>query len=301
MKKKIIYFNINYSCNNKCIFCYSHNTINKISSKNLSFNEFKNFIEKNQLTEADRIIINGGEPSLHKEVNQFLEYVSLSKIETLFFSNGRILKNLNTKFLTSNIRFVIPIHGTQKIHDYITGISGSFEETLSSMEWLKNNAPYCKVDLKIILNNETIKDEQFISSINTWKKVPFNNTVHITMMADTKISKFNNCESLPLDKVSELTVKLTKEFENKCAIKIYGTCVCSFLELKSLEFKKIEYDLELYYKDSFVERNIELKNKGNKCDSICFLECTMRKFCLSEVDQYKVLKIFKNKIYESME
>lgn len=180
MKKKIIYFNINYSCNNNCIFCYSHNTINKISNNNLSFNEFKSFIEKNEITKSDRIIINGGEPSLHKDINQFLEYASLSKIETLFFSNGRMLKNLNPQFLTSNIRFIIPVHGTREIHDYITGVSGSFEDTLNSLEWLKNNAPHCEVDLKIIINSETIKDEQFLSSINVWKKVPFNNSLHIT-------------------------------------------------------------------------------------------------------------------------
>lgn len=301
MKKKIIYFNISYSCNNNCIFCYSHNTINKISNSNLSFEEFKNYIEKNKLKKLDRIIINGGEPSLHKEINEYLKYVFESKIETLVFSNGRMLKNLNPKFLTSNIRFIIPIHGNKEIHDHITGVSGSFQDTLNSLQWLKNNAPNSKVDLKIILNNETIKERFFLSSLNTWKKIPFNNTLHITMMADTKISKINNYNSLPLDKVSEYTFKLVKEFEDRCAIKIYGTCIFSFFHLKNLEFYKNIYNLELYYKDSFIEKKIELETQNKKCDSPHFSKCTVREFCLSEVTQYKVLKIFKNKIYESME
>ncbi len=298
MKKKVFYFNINYCCNNKCIFCYSHNTINSNDvNLSLSFKEFKKFVENNNVNKQDRIVLNGGEPLMHKEINDYLKYVSQLEVETLIFTNGRMLKLLNPINLKPNLRFIIPIHGNKEIHDFITGISGSFDETIESLHWAKNNGHNCLVDIKIILNNETIDENKFFKSVETWKSLPFNNAIHITKMADTKVSIENGLESLPLDKVSMYTLKLYDLFKEKYPIKIYGSCIKSFSFLERCLVEKYSVKLEMLYKDSYGERIITLK----KPDMRCNIECNLNDYCLSEVAEYKVLEFSENKIYESVE
>lgn len=293
--KKIFYFNINYFCNNKCVFCYSHNTIENSEKNELSLKELKTFIDSNNIHQYDRIIINGGEPLLHSEINEILSYLSLLNVEVLIFSNGRNIKNLNPLFLNKNIRFIIPIHGDKIIHDSITTIDGSFYETISSLEWLKNSKSDCLVDLKIILNNKTIIKENFLRSLKTWKSINFNNALHLTMMADTKISNLNGCASLPLDKVSHYTLELFKAFKSSKKIKIYGTCLQAFNFLQKSSILKYNDNFKIIYKDFIVERSINLKSNNSNCD------CNLKHICFSEIHQYKVLEYFKNNFYENME
>ena len=298
MKKRIFYFNINYDCNNKCIFCYSHNTIDLFNNKkNLSFVEFKSFLKKNNVTKLDRVVLNGGEPLLHKEINLYLEILSKLEVETLIFTNGRMLKLLNPNNLKSNLRFIVPIHGNKEVHDFITGVSNSLEETLESLYWIQDNAKDCNVDIKIILNKETIQENQFLESVKTWESLAFNNALHITKMADTKVSIKNGLKSLSLDEVSMYTLKLYNLFKEKCNVKIYGSCIKSFSFLENSLLEKYNIELEMIYKDSYSERMIPLKKARLECST----SCNLRDFCLSEVLEYKVLEFSENKIYESVE
>ncbi|WP_349405875.1 radical SAM protein [Clostridium perfringens] len=299
MKKRIFYFNINYACNNKCIFCYSHNTKHtELTYNELSFSEFKKYINEKNISIIDRIVINGGEPLLHSEIDKYLRFLSNKNYETVIFSNGRLAKNLDSRYLTNNIRFVIPIHGFEEVHDYITGIKGSFNETLASMNWLTKNTNKCLVDMKIILNEKSIFNlDNFLKSLETWNKVSFNNAVHITMMADTKISKANKCVPLDRSIVSDYTYKILKNFIYKSTVKIYGTCIKSIGHFVKDNVDSYKYYLEFYYKDFSNEKVIELKESNLCCDK----DCIYREYCKSEVTEYKVLEFNNNKIYESVE
>lgn len=298
MKKRIFYFNINYACNNKCIFCYSHNTRHTEAPHNeLSFSEFEKYFKRKNISLNDRVVLNGGEPLLHSEIDKYLSFLSNADCETVIFSNGRLAQNLNSKYLNSNMRFVIPIHGCEEIHDYITGIKGSFKDTLSSMRYL-TDSNNCSVDMKIILNEQSIKNqENFSKSLETWNSIPFNNAVHLTMMADTKISIANGCASLDKTLVSKYTNKLLQNFSSKHIVKIYGTCIKDIECILNDTVKEYEYDLEFNYKDFFAEKVIELKEPDFSCDN----DCTYKKYCKSEVTEYKVLEFNNNIIYESVE
>lgn len=296
MKKRVFYFNINYLCDNKCIFCYSHNTNNLYKNNSVSFLELIKVINKYKISNNDRIILNGGEPLLHSEINEILNYLNQTGIEILIFTNGRNIKKLNPKYLNRNIRFIIPIHGDEEIHDYITNIKDSFKETVEGLNWLYQNKIPCLTDIKIILNNRTIQDEEFKKSLKIWKKIPFNNAIHITKMAETKISKINNCIPIPIEKANEYTLKLFNEFKNERKIKLYSTCIKNIFKLNKYEIENKNLEIELLYKDYISEYYIKLEKKNIHCN----LKCTEKEYCLSEVSNYKVLE-FNNKFYKNME
>ncbi len=298
MIKRVFYFNINYNCNNRCVFCYSHNTVHGNSSEGiLTFQKFKEYVNKYKIKKSDRIILNGGEPTIHKEINEFLKYVYLNDIETLIYTNGRNIGKLSPKYIGNNVRFVVPVHGNSIIHDKITGIPGSYKETINSLKWLKENCKKALVDMKIILNSETIKEEGFTSSFEDWKTIDFNNSIHITMMADTLISRSNGCKTLDREKVSYYTDKLCEAFKDLYKLKIYDTCVNSLEILKDKKVERYDNSIDLYYKDNFLDKKIILK-KGTSC---CSKECSVKEFCTSEILEHKVLEVYKDKVYENME
>ena len=298
MKKNVYYFNINYLCDNKCIFCYSHNTNNLKTESIITLKEIIKTINKYKISEKDRLILNGGEPLLHKEINEILNYISNTNIETLIFTNGRNLTKLNPNFLTKNIRFIIPIHGDENTHNYITKDTKSFQETLSSFKWLYENNLPCLVDLKIILNNETIKKLKFEKALKIWKEIPINNAIHITKMMDTKVSKTNGCQSLNLDVVNKYTLKLFNDFKNnRKKLKFYSTCIKDILSSTKYEIEHENLEITLLYKDYASEHYIDL----NKKNTSCIFECDKKEYCLSEVDTYNVLEFYNNKFYNGME
>lgn len=154
----IHYFNITYTCNSNCIFCYSHNTIHSGNvHKEISYIDFTDYLTRKKVGSHDRVIINGGEPFLHTQIINILKFLVSIKCEVLIYTNGRLLTKYDFSFLNEKFRFVIPFHGYRELHDNITRVRGSYDEMYNGVEYLKNFK--CKVDMKIVINNEMVMDE----------------------------------------------------------------------------------------------------------------------------------------------
>lgn len=157
----LYYFNINKNCNSNCIFCaadyekmVSHNII---SNSYICFEDFKNIAENISIKQEDRVIINGGEPTLNPDLIKILNYCSLLEAETILFTNGRKLGNTGyaKSILQSGIsKITIPFYGhNAEIHDSITRSKNSFHETvrgLSNLNDLHKNEDYI-LELKILI------------------------------------------------------------------------------------------------------------------------------------------------------
>lgn len=295
MENRVYYININYLCDNRCIFCYSHNT-NQLKDSTFTFEKLQSLFERYGISSGDRVILNGGEPLLHKEIDKILEFLSHSGVEVLIFTNGRNIKRLNPKNLNKNIRFIVPIHGDREIHNYITRSEKSFDETMESLNWIVENKLPCSIDIKIILNEKTIEDIGFKKSLEVWKSIPFN-SLHITKMMSTKISKLNGCKELAREKINRYTLELFKEFAKDKKIKFYSTCIKGINKMGEFEIDTSSPKVKLLYVDYQVERYLELGKKEGSCK----MECSDREFCLSEVDEYNVLEFYKNRLYKNME
>ncbi len=296
MVNKVYYINLNYLCDNKCIFCYSHNT-NYLNKSTITFEKLQFLFEKYNISKIDRVVLNGGEPLLHKEINKILSFLYQKEVEVLIFTNGRNIRNIDPKLLNKNIRFVVPIHGDKNIHNYITRDEKSFDETIENLRWLTDNKFPCLVDIKIILNEKTTEEDGFRSSLEIWKEVPFNNAIHITKMMETKVSKANKCKELEVRKINKYNLELFKEFRSSRKLKFYSTCINGILKLGAYKVVKNEFQVKLLYIDYQSEKYIGLRRKEKKCS----LECRERDLCLSEVDEYSVLEFYKDRLYKNME
>lgn len=296
--KRIFYSNINYSCNSNCIFCYSHNTIHTGKPhKEIACQKLSEYWTRFKVDSFDRVIINGGEPLLHQEITEIFNVLTQLGCETLVYTNGRLASLLQPEFIdVPTFRFIIPVHGYRELHDEITGVLGSYDQMLTGIQNLMNKQ--CKVDLKIILNSKMVEDERsFNETFTSLQKIPFNNAIHITKMAETIVSKKNRFSGVDNLNASFYTEKLVKFFISKGIVKIFDTCVKDISKHINTPLAAFKEPLEVFFKDCANEKKIELTPPIMDC----WHRCSSREFCRSAVSEYTVLEISNNQIRINLE
>lgn len=151
------YLAIGYECNHKCICC-PLTTYDRLH-KRLEFEEIVKrmaLIKKNGL--SSHIVLSGGEPMLHPDFFDILEYAVKQNFCITVLSNS---SKCSDRDFAKEIRKIVPdgrfdivtaIHSsTPAIHDKITGVEGSLLETLEGIDNLVEEG--IPVTIKHIFNN----------------------------------------------------------------------------------------------------------------------------------------------------
>lgn len=135
------YLNINYLCNERCTFCASDLTNNlggPRADRQLDFETVLRWIHQQPPGPHDRILLAGGEPTLHPDLDKIAGVFSAFGVEVTLFTNGLRFSNEDyTRRLveTGISRFEIAIFGsTAETHDAITRVHGSFDRTIRALE-----------------------------------------------------------------------------------------------------------------------------------------------------------------------
>ncbi len=126
---------LTFDCNDRCVFCLDADTHDgRIRGRA----EVKAQILDGRRKGAERLILSGGEPTMHPD---FVEFVRLgrsagySRVQTV--TNGRMFAY--REFLTRAIdaglgEITFSIHGPDaKIHDALVGVKGAFDEEIAGL------------------------------------------------------------------------------------------------------------------------------------------------------------------------
>src|SRR6056297_3922347 len=127
-KKSVVF--VGYACNNNCIFCLDS------AKRHLpprSTKEIKKDILSSAEDGATYLELIGGEVTIRKDAPELIEFADSLDFETISLTtNGRMLaypeyaRQLVEAGLNS---LVFSIHGhTAELHDYLTGVKGSFDQ-----------------------------------------------------------------------------------------------------------------------------------------------------------------------------
>jgi MoaA/NifB/PqqE/SkfB family radical SAM enzyme len=131
--RKVI-VNITYECINKCEFCAVSNRVRR----GIVWERIQEILQFYRDKGYDQLDIDGGEPTLHPRLLDAVAYArQLGYRGINVMSNGRRLANPAEalRLLDSGVTSVlISLHGdSAEIHDPITGVPGSFEETITGI------------------------------------------------------------------------------------------------------------------------------------------------------------------------
>jgi radical SAM protein with 4Fe4S-binding SPASM domain len=127
---------LTYRCNNHCIHCYAGGPR---ETKELSTEEWFRIIDKLFEIGIPHVTFTGGEPTLREDLPKLVRYAEEKGLVTGLITNGRKLSDSIyvdhlVKAGIDHIQITLESH-REEIHDKITGVKGSWKETV---EGLKN-------------------------------------------------------------------------------------------------------------------------------------------------------------------
>jgi MoaA/NifB/PqqE/SkfB family radical SAM enzyme len=149
---------LTFDCNDHCVFCLDAHTHN---GEMRDRTEVKTQILDGRRKGAERLILSGGEPTIHPNFVDFVRLGALAgyhKIQTV--TNGRLFKY--DKFLTAALdaglsEITFSIHGPNaRVHDALVGTKGAFEEELQGLRnALEDGRPIVNID--VVINRANVR------------------------------------------------------------------------------------------------------------------------------------------------
>lgn len=130
---KTVWLILTTDCNNRCVWCYAEEQ--KIDQMPLS--RCYDYIDLCEKIGVQRIILIGGEPTLHPQIMNIIERLSKMKMFIGIVTNGRILadEKFTKKLSEYKVNVTISLEGAnEKQHDSTTRIVGSFEQVLMGIK-----------------------------------------------------------------------------------------------------------------------------------------------------------------------
>ncbi|MDR0920150.1 MAG: radical SAM protein [Oscillospiraceae bacterium] len=160
----LFYFNVNKVCNSNCCFCaanYEDLYLNEKGNPYISIDKFKEIAIKMDISKNDKVIINGGEPTLNPHLIDILEFCDINEFKTILFTNGRKLSDntfVNEIVKKNPSKITIPLYGhNAELHNSLTRNNDSFNETVKALKNLselhKNNQFIFEIKILICRSN----------------------------------------------------------------------------------------------------------------------------------------------------
>ncbi len=149
---------LTFDCNNRCVFCLDSDTHD---GEMRDREDVKKQILDGRRKSATRLILSGGEPTIHPNYVDFIKLGARSgyrKIQTV--TNGRLFSypEFLNKCLDAGLgEITFSLHGPNaKIHDALVGVKGAFEqETQGLKNAIADGRPIVNVD--VVINRANVK------------------------------------------------------------------------------------------------------------------------------------------------
>ena len=167
---------LTYRCNLNCCHCYCNlPSSHKKATEELKLEEIKNILD--QITDAGCLwlLLTGGEPLLREDFFDIYSYAIRKGLLVEVFTNATLINEEIAKKLSDlpPLGIEITIYGSNPaVHDGITGVKGSFENTMDGIGWLKKYR--LKFAFKTMVLSLNCKDLRNMQEIGKSLGVKFN-------------------------------------------------------------------------------------------------------------------------------
>ncbi len=147
---------LNYKCNLNCKHCYNHKNMDEYF---ISFEQAKKSVDEAYNLGIIRVVLTGGECMLNKDFIKIAGYIRSKYLNLYVSTNGQILHD-NKKIFNELLslypsKIKISLYSMeQKIHDYITGVDGSWQKTVNVIKKLKNSGVKVSISTPVLSCNK---------------------------------------------------------------------------------------------------------------------------------------------------
>jgi radical SAM protein with 4Fe4S-binding SPASM domain len=232
----MFFLDLTQCCNLKCWFCYDQTNR---SVKHGDIDVIKSIIKVMGESGSEEVVYLGGEPLLHPQLFEILQYGQEMGLNQTIVSNGiRIDEDFAKKLSrVKDISIGISLHShIEKIHDHISQVSGAWKKTIKAIHNLqKYNVPWYTQTSIVHSNYKELLDfSHFIKSIGNPLRMDLSRIVacECTYKEDRFLSK---------PEYTEVFRQLNEIEDVKCRIEAFPRCWLKELcKENNLNYKKLK-------------------------------------------------------------
>ncbi|MFA5931381.1 MAG: radical SAM protein [archaeon] len=179
-KLEILKFKLTNSCNSHCDFC------DYWTQKDISFFDYETFcklITSAKKLGLKKVILSGGEPLLHPQIIQILNFLEKKEINTTIITNGLLFQNkykdLLAQIKNMKLTFVFSLDGAiANTHDTIRGVKGNFDKIIKAIDTLNKNKKRNQIRICISTtlsekNYQELEDILLIKNTHNYDSISF--------------------------------------------------------------------------------------------------------------------------------
>ena len=125
----VVVWNITSKCNLKCVHCYAN--ADGVSE----FEKASSFIDDLSSIKIPVLLISGGEPLMHKNIYEILEYAKSRGIQVALSTNGTLIdEEVAGRLKEIGVDYVgVSLDGMKETHDFFRGVKGAFEKAVEGL------------------------------------------------------------------------------------------------------------------------------------------------------------------------
>lgn len=145
------YIQVARICNQNCIFCS-----NPPNGRLISFAKFKKTIDYYVKQKYDGIILTGGEPTLHPDLNKFIEYANSRNIHPRIITNAQKIANIKylSSLISSGLNHIhISLYSCDpEIQTFLTRNKKSFKNIKKALDNFKKLSININININTAIN-----------------------------------------------------------------------------------------------------------------------------------------------------
>jgi SynChlorMet cassette radical SAM/SPASM protein ScmF len=154
-----IYFYLTEGCNLRCRHCWIAPKYQSEgnSYRTLDLDLFKSIIEQAKPLGLTGVKLTGGEPFLHPQINEILEYIQAEDLQLTVETNGVLCTpGLAQKMAACKDPFVsVSLDGANsETHEWVRGVTGCFEDALNGIRNLVDAGLKPQIIMSIMRQNK---------------------------------------------------------------------------------------------------------------------------------------------------
>lgn len=240
------------TCNQRCYFCYF---INRIEDHKHPEHAFMSLEKAKSICRTLRnfygntsVDIQGGEPTIHRDVLDLIRYCSDIGLYPTLITNGLMLAKPGAiaRYREAGLRdFLVSLHGIGPVHDEVVGVPGAYSKITAALEQMRElNFPFrlnCTMSKPVVKVIQEVADKAIEYGALVMNYIafnPFNDQVTGHRRTDT-VARYS--EIMP-----ELTAAIDK-LENagiEVNVRYLPLCLAEKRHVKNFyNYQQLSYDL----------------------------------------------------------
>ncbi len=176
------YLELNNCCNLKCKFC---SILNK-GNEYMKLDMVKHILNELKNNDIYDVYYTGGEPLLHPNFMEIVEYADKLGIRQTVLTNGILLDKIQ-QVLNKIMCVCVSLHGSKKIHNELTD-SICYDKVLSNIE-LTRKITNVRINYTVISDNQDIEEMRSILEFGNKKNI----SISFSKYNNVGLGKENNC------------------------------------------------------------------------------------------------------------